>query len=271
MGFAFLRTWLENRPGHIDPVAEDQTGAFADGDRINVLFLGSNQGLTDTMMVFSIDTKNKIIDEISVPRDTYYERPNFPGAAYQKINSVLETEGYVGVAKAVSNVLGGIPIHYYAEITDDGVRKIVDAMGGVEMNVPIDMQYTDVDQNLYIDLRAGPQVLSGDQAVQYLRFRSGYANGDLGRVSAQQEFLKAVVRQSMGFDLPRVALTAQSVVETNAGFTSVLSLAVKLVGTDGGSFNTWMIPGTPQMMNGASYYIADRAATDEMMRQILGG
>jgi LCP family protein required for cell wall assembly len=235
------------------------------------LFLGSNQGLTDTMMVFSIDTKNKIIDEISVPRDTYYERPSFPGAAYQKINSVLETEGYVGCAQAVSNVLGGLPIHYYAELTDDGVRKIVDAMGGVEMDVPIDMQYTDVDQNLYIDLRAGPQVLTGDQAVQYLRFRSGYANADLGRVSAQQEFLKAVVRQSMGLDLPRVALTAQSVVETNVSFPAALSMASQLAGVSDGDFRTWMLPGTPQMLNGASYYIADRAATDDMMRQILGG
>jgi LCP family protein required for cell wall assembly len=271
IGFAFLRSWIESRPGNLDPVAGDETGVFAEEGRINVLFLGTNQGLSDTMMVFSIDTVNKTIDEISVPRDTYYERPAYPGAAYQKINSVLETEDFKGCAKAVSDVLCGIPIHYYAEITDDGVRKIVDAMGGVEIDVPIDMQYTDVDQDLYIDLRAGRQVLTGDQAVQYLRFRSGYANADLGRIGAQQEFLKAVVQQSMDMDLPRVAFTAKSAIETNIGFAAGMSMVSNLTGSSSGNFHTWMLPGTPQMMNGASYYVADRAATEEMLQQILAG
>ena len=222
-------------------------------------------------MVFSIDTNTNIVDQISIPRDTYYERPGYPGAAYQKINSVLATEGYVGCAIAVSNVLCGLPIHYYAELQDDGVRKIVDAMGGIEMYVPIDMQYVDVDQDLYIDLRAGNQRLSGDQAVQYLRFRSSYANGDLGRVSAQQEFLKAVISQGMGFDFPRVAFAANNNVETNMSFAAALSTATQMANISGGSFETWTLPGTPGMMDGASYYFADRGATENMMWQIFGG
>ncbi|MDR3363580.1 MAG: LCP family protein [Clostridiales Family XIII bacterium] len=268
LAFTGLRIWLEARPGSAEPIVIAGADEFVAEGRVNILFLGTNQGLSDTMMVFSFDVEKKILDEISVPRDTYYARSAYPGAAYQKINSVLETEGYEGCARAVSAVLGGVPIHYYAEIDSEGVKKIVDSMGGVTMNVPIDMDYEDADQNLYIHLKAGPQTLGGDQAVQYLRFRSGYANADLGRVSAQQEFLKAAISGSAGLDFPKVALTAQGEVKTNMKFTAAMGLAGNAIGMGGGSFNAYTIPGTTGMQNGASYFFADAAGTKALMQQI---
>ena len=260
--------WFGSRPGAGDPIVVAGSGEFADSSRINVLFLGTNDGLSDTMMVLSLDVDNKRLDEISVPRDTYYHRPNYPGAAYQKVNSVYATEGYKGVCKAVSEILGGVPIHYYAELKPDGVKRIVDAMGGIIMTVPMDMQYTDVGQDLYIDLKAGTQLLNGDQCMQYLRFRSGYANADLGRISAQQEFLRAVLGQSAGLDVAKVAIAARSETTTNMSLPAQAGLMTRAAGMSGGAFYTYMIPGDTGMQDGASYYFHDPAATKDLLRAI---
>lgn len=270
-GFAVLRAWMETRPGGADPIVVAGSDELDDKNRVNILFMGTNQGLTDTIMVFSYDMGNNVFDQISIPRDTYYYRPAYAGAAYQKINSVYETEGYEGACQAVSDVLCGIPVHYYAVLAPEGVKKIVDAMGGIVMDVPFDMQYSDPDQDLYIDLQAGTQRLTGDQAMQYLRYRSGYANGDLGRVSAQQEFLKAVMSQSSGMDYPKIALAASSVTKTNISLTSGLGLVTKAMGKQGGTFVTHTIPGSAGMKDGLSYFFHDEAGTEELVRSLYAG
>jgi len=268
VAFTVGRIWWETRSGGSDPIVMPGADEFDDSERINILFLGTNQGLSDTMMVFSLDSANKRLDQISVPRDTYYYRPSYAGAAYHKVNSIYSTDGYEGVCKAVSDILGGIPIHYYAVLEPEGVKKIVDAMGGVVMDVPMDMHYSDPDQNLYIDLRAGPQMLNGDQAMQYLRFRSGYANGDLGRVSAQQEFLNAVMTQSAGLDFAKVALAASNVTKTNMNLTTQAGFATRAASIRGGMFYTHTIPGGAGMQDGLSYFFHDAAATKAMMDEI---
>ena len=269
LGLTALRVWMEMRPGAAEPVVIAGSGEFMEG-RVNILFLGTNQGLTDTIILFSLDYQNKRLDAISIPRDTYYSRPNYPGATFQKINSVYSTEDYKAVSKAVSSVLSGIPIHYYAEIDTYGAARIIDAMGGIMMYVPFDMQYTDVGQNLYIDLKAGTQLLSGEQAVHFARYRSGYANGDLGRISAQQELLRAVMAQAGGLDYPRIAVTARAETRTNMSLFSQAALAGRLTGMAGGTFNTYMLPGSPGMMDGLSYYFHDADASRNLVRQLYG-
>jgi anionic cell wall polymer biosynthesis LytR-Cps2A-Psr (LCP) family protein len=165
-------------------------------------------------------------------------------------------------------VLGGIPIHYYAEVDTYGAIKIIDAMGGVYMNVPIDMQYSDPDQNLYIDLKSGYQHLDGAQSLMFLRFRSAYPDADLGRISAQQEFLKAMLSQSYGLNIAAVAVTAQREVTSNMSITSAMALAARAAGMNGWEFVTHKLPGTTGMQNGLSYFFHDAAAAKELMRKI---
>ncbi|MDR1953003.1 MAG: LCP family protein [Clostridiales Family XIII bacterium] len=241
---------------------------YKDSKRVNVLLLGHNQELTDTIMLGSFDTELQRVDVISVPRDTYYERPDYPGAAYQKINSVYKTEGVEKAAEAVSNVLSGVPIHFYEIISDDGVAHIVDAMGGVEIDVPMDMKYTDLDQDLYIDLKKGNQVLTGDQAVQFLRFRKGYPTGDIGRVEAQQNFIKEAFKQSIGFGFPKVAKAVMEEVDSNMKLKMAVRIAGKAVGMDTEDIATYMTPGESSTFNGASYFLVDEGKTAEMMNTI---
>jgi len=267
LGFTALRVWMEMRPGAVEPIVIAGSGEY-ETERLNILFLGTNQGLSDTVIVFSIDSKNKRLDAISIPRDTYYNRPHFSGAAFNKFNSIYSSEGYEAACRAASEILGGIPIHYYAEMDVRGAARVIDAMGGVTMNVPFDMQYTDVNQNLFIDLRAGTQHLSGEQAIHFARYRSGYANADLGRISAQQELLKAIVSQSNGLDYAKIAVVARAETRTNTNFISQAALATRAAGIAGGTFNTYVIPGSTGTKDGLSFFFHDPAGTYELIRQI---
>jgi LCP family protein required for cell wall assembly len=242
---------------------------YKDSKRINVLVLGENQKLTDTIMLASFDTELKRVDVISVPRDTYYERKDYPGAALQKINSVYKTEGITGAAIAVSNVLCGVPIHYYEIIGDDDIEKVVDAMGGIEIDVPINMHYTDKKQKLYIDLKKGKQTLNGNEAVQYLRFRKGYKTGDIGRVEAQQKFVKEAFKQSIGIGFPKVAKTVTDEVESNLANAMAARIASHAVGMTTKDIKTWMTPGVARTEHGASYYFVDSEKTQKMMDKIF--
>jgi LCP family protein required for cell wall assembly len=263
----------------IEPIAggdSDFARKYGDSKRINVLVLGENQGLTDTIMLASFDTEIKRVDLISVPRDTYYERSDYPGAALQKINSVYKSEGSsddsekgaVAMAKAVSDVLSGVPIHFYEIYSDEDIAKIVTAMGGIEIDVPMDMKYTDKKQDLYIDLKKGRQRLNGDQAVQFLRYRKGYKTGDIGRVEAQQNFMKEAFKQSIGFGFPKVAKAVMDNVESNMAGMTAARIGSAAVGMSTKDMKTWMTPGAPKTMNRASYYIVDEAKTDDMMNEI---
>jgi LCP family protein required for cell wall assembly len=261
----------------IKPIAggdSDFAKKYRDSKRVNVLILGQNDQLTDTIMLASFDTEVKRVDVISVPRDTYYERPEYKSAAFQKINSVYETGGKTteekgtAAAKAVSEVLAGVPVHFYSVLDDNAVRKIVEAMGGIEIDVPMDMKYTDKKQDLYIDIKKGKQVLDGDHAVQYLRFRKGYATGDLGRVDAQQTFMKEAFKQSIGLGFPKVARTVSKEVDSNITTKMAVRIASEAVGMSTEDAKTWTTPGKSKTMNKASYYIVDEAATEKMMNEI---
>jgi LCP family protein required for cell wall assembly len=255
----------------IEPIAggdSEFAQMYKDSKRVNVLLLGTNQGLSDTIMLGSFDTELKRVDVVSVPRDTYYERDGYSDPGFLKINSILETDGETAIAEAVSNILGGVPIHFYEIISDDGVANIVDAMGGVDIDVPVDMHYADPGQDLYIDINAGPQKLDGAHAVQYLRFRSGYATGDLGRVDAQQSFLKEAFKQSIGVGFPKVAKTAISELDTNMKTNIAIRIASKAVGMESKDIETYMTPGESYMNYNTSYYNVDKAGAADMMHRI---
>lgn len=241
---------------------------YPDSKRINVLVLGQNDSLTDTIMMCSFDTENKRVDIVSVPRDTYYERSGYEDPAYQKINSVYGTEDEIGIATAVSNVLGGVPIHFYEILEDQDVAAIVESMGGVEFDVPIDMKYTDKKQGLYIDIKAGVQVLDGDHAVQYLRYRKGYATGDIGRVEAQQAFMKEAFKQSIGIGFPKVAKTVFEEVDSNLSAKMAVRIGTEAIGMTASDIETYTTPGEAGMENGASYFFVDQAETATLMDTI---
>ncbi len=247
--------------------------AFTESERANILLLGVNPPLTDVIMVASIDLKDKDVALISIPRDTYFYRRGYETKAEKKINAAFKGDP-VNSAKAVSQVLMGMPINYYAVIDYDGVANIVDSMGGIPMNIPDiqgtgGMYYKDLKDNppLIIALPAGERVLDGKEAVHFLRFRHGYAEGDLGRVKAQQQFLKNAVKKSLSKDLPKIAKTTFKNVESDISIGVALGLASKMAGMDISNFKTYTMPYTP--LNEPPWYVyPENEGIENMIKEI---
>lgn len=248
---------------------------FSKSERVNILVLGDNDGLTDTIMLASYDMKNQSMDVISIPRDTYFARSKYKGASTQKINAIYGSEGAVGTAKAVSETLLGMPINYYAVIEFSDVEKIVDEIGGVPMNIPNinnkgGMYYNDPYDKppLKIAIPAGDRVLDGKQAVQFLRFRKGYPEGDIGRVKAQQEFIKSAMKQVISPSLPSVVKLGLEEIDSDITLGMATKIATKAIGLDPESMNTYMIPGEARTSNGASYWFVDSTKAGDMIEEI---
>lgn len=245
--------------------------------RINILLLGLEHKRSDTIMVVSYNSKNKTADVISIPRDTYIERDGFVNSGNNKINSVYTVKGIEGLSEIILNITG-LKIDKYVTIDYDGVRAAVDAVGGVEVDVPFHMRYTDPysDPPLDINIEPGVQVIRGDRAMEFLRFRktnysgySGYADGDLGRIQAQQGFVKAAIKKALTFRLPVVIKEVYPYVDTDFSLTEATSMAMGSIGLSAENVNFHTIPGVPQTKNNLSFYILDMQATKDLIYSIL--
>ena len=153
-------------------------------------------GNTDTILLAGYDIKNQELSVMSIPRDTMVNVP----WEIKRINSVYNVygggdRGIEALDKEISQLVGFIP-DFQVVLEWKAVGELVDALGGVQFDVPRNMNYRDPTQNLVISLRKGPQTLDGNKAMQLVRFRS-YPNGDLGRVEVQQDFLKSVIKQCL--------------------------------------------------------------------------
>ena len=246
-------------------------------DRINVLVLGLENTRSDTIMIASYDTKNKTGDVISIPRDTYVDRDGFVNSGNNKINSVYTVKGIEGLSEIILNITG-IKIDKYVTIDYDGVRAAVDSVGGVEVDVPFHMRYTDPysDPPLDINIPPGEQLIKGDRAMEFLRFRktnyagySGYSDGDLGRVEAQQGFVKAAIKKALTFRLPLVVKEVYPHVDTDFSLMEATSLAMGSIGLSIENVNFHILPGYTQTRNGLSFYILDYLETKDLIYSIL--
>lgn len=252
--------------------------AFKDKNRVNILMIGVNDGMTDTLMLGSYDLDSQHVNVISIPRDTYYPREDADTAAQRKINSIYNVDKAVGTATAVSETLMGMPINYYVVVDYKVVQKVVDSMGGVPMDIPFHMHYNDPydDPPLKIDIPEGYQVLDGETAVEFLRFRhsnagsdyASYPEGDIGRIKAQQEFVKSAFRQALGFSLPKVVATTLNNVDSDLPLGMAAKLAKNGVKLDGEDIDTVMIPGESGTKDGLSYWFPDEDGIEEMLTDI---
>jgi LCP family protein required for cell wall assembly len=264
----------EVRESQLDP-NDPNYELFLNAERLNILLLGVNGHLTDTIMLGSYDMKNQTVDVISIPRDTYYERPEAKSAAQRKINAIYGTAGAAGTAAAVQDILGGVPIHYYAVVKFEGVAKVVDAMDGVTVDISIDMDYDDpyAKPPLHIHFKKGVQTLNGEDAVKFLRFRKnnnggGYPDQDIGRTAAQREFMKAAFKQAVGVSLPKVVRTVMENVDSDLTIGVAGKIAVKAAGLDAENIRSHALEGKSGTVNGASYWFADEVAAEALVDSI---
>lgn len=252
-------------------------------EMVNILLLGVDEGgmRSDTIMLVSLNGKNNKVSILSIPRDTRVKIGN----GYQKINAAIGI-GAQEVRKgnltepeelSVDKVkkLTGLPIHYFMSINFDGFKEVIDVLGGVDFEVPFNMVYDDPLQNLHINLRKGMQHLDGEAAHDFVRFRQGnpgyrgYANGDLGRIEAQQAFVRALVKQKLK---PQYLAKANDLFEvirkhvrTNYSARDLvkhLGIIKKITAED---VTMYQMPNTPQMIGGISYVICHTEELQELI------
>ena len=256
--------------GNSESISARAISSSEAGEIYNVLLLGKDDaaGLCDSIMLVSINTKSNDMNLLQIPRDTYF---NISDSSYKKINGALRALGSAEkFAKSLEDALG-IKIHYYLSIGTEAVKKIIDAVGGVELNIPYDMDYDDPYQGLSIHLSSGVHHLSGEEALGFLRYRSGYVSGDIGRLDAQKLFLNALVDKlakmkdvTAYFTLFK---TVRSLCETNIKEQDIITIGLKCSNNKDGKAYYVTAPGEAVQSedSGAWYYILSREATAELL------
>lgn len=172
-----------------------EEGRKADCCAILLVGVDADSNNTDTVMLLQIDRPNRALSIMSIPRDTKVNSTYWP----QKINGAYAAngcgkEGMEALMDYVADCVGFHPDGYIL-IDLDIFVDLVDLFGGVGFNVPIDMYYDDPAQDLHIALPAGQRELSGEEAMELVRFRSGYENADIGRIGVQRDFIKQAIDQ----------------------------------------------------------------------------
>ena len=232
-------------------------------DKTTVLILGvdvrkDDVGRSDTMMIATIDPKLDQASLLSVPRDT---RVRIKGYGFDKINAAFAYGGEPLAEKTVENFLG-IDIDHYIIINTKSFVKIIDAIGGLDIDVEKRMYYEDPwddDGGLYIDLYPGMQHMDGETAVTYVRYRD--EEGDIGRIKRQQKFMAACLDKIISPDIvtriPAVVREVTEAIDTDMTFRQLLEIAGALKAAQQNGLQADMVPGYPLYIDGISYWIPD--------------
>lgn len=269
--FSFGDLWRQGfrynitRPVNILVMGLDLPLNLPDGKESSDVFAGRS----DTMLLVHLDPDTQSVSVLSIPRDTRVEDPTL---GTEKINYANAVGGPKLSAQVVSRTLNGVSIDRYVRVSTGAFRELVDLVGGIEVYVPERMEYVDNTQKLKIDLQPGQQLLNGEQAEQFARFRND-ENGDIGRVQRQQQVIRAlrekISNPAMITRLPQAIELFQKYIDTNLSMEEMLALANMGMDLDKESFRMVMLPGrfsTPEE-SVASYWIVDSSAKDQVMQQ----
>ncbi len=257
--FAGLR-WLQR------PIAQniafhlaqrDVTAAFHKR-RLNFVILGvqEDEGNSDTVMLAHLDLDRRLATLISIPRDTWVA---IPGHGHQKINAAYGIGGAQLAGKLVG-ALTGAHVDSTIAVDPTGAKQIVDAMGGLNINVEHDMDYDDNYGDLHIHLKKGEQFLTGGQVLEYMRFRHDLES-DWGRMRRQQQVLHEIARelgepQNWG-KIPRLVELARKDVHTPLTNAQVQALVELYRGVPADNVRTLTLPGRAAFVGDASVVLVD--------------
>ena len=261
-GGYFVGTWI------VTGNPPDVLSSLTKSSSKTILILGmDNEGLrSDVMMLAFINANTGNVDLLSIPRDT---RVTIGGRTL-KINSAYAL-GKEPQSIETTEKLLGVKIDNYVKFSFDTFRNVIDALGGVDYDVPQDMKYDDPEQDLHINLKKGYQHLDGDKAEQLVRYRH-YPMGDEDRIKVQQSFMKELLSQKLNpatlLRLPQLTKEIGDNVKTDIPSNEWLGLANIARKMNADSLKTTLIPGQAKYIDSLSYYIVDQAETKALMSEV---
>ena len=251
-------------------------GMIAGRSEIHVMILGVDErkddvGRSDTLMVATVDPEKGTASLLSIPRDT---RVAIEGAGYDKINAAYAYGGYALTKKTLEQLLD-VPMDYYILIDVHAFERIIDALDGIDIDVEKRMYYEDPwddDGGLVIDIYPGMQHMTGEKAIQYVRYRD--TEGDIGRIRRQQRFMRAVLQKvttpEIFAKLPEITGEVAKSVKTDLDTGDMIKFLqiMKKVQEDG--LAAEMAPGNPAWFKGVSYWIPDIVEIRRMAARAAG-
>ncbi len=262
-------------------------------ERLNVLILGESgipgedYKLTDSIMVASYNPQTQQASLLSIPRDTYVGKKDKNTAtsnylASYKINTVYRNGTNIPETIECVNNITGLNLDKYLLIDTDAIIEVVDAIGGVTFDVPIDMDYDDPAQDLHIHLKAGEQLIDGEKAEQLLRFRhnndgtsypSEYGDNDIGRMRTQREFIQVTAKQLLRVENVTKVLNLMDIVfknvKTNLDMETLKYYIPYIFKFNTSNIVSDTLPGTPEKCNGIWIYTADKTQTKQVIQDLF--
>jgi len=269
--------WWNGKSNDLVPNRSDlgaETAIFSD-NKFTILIVGADDnnkviqdtGRSDTIILATVDVENKDVFLLSIPRDSYVD---IEGEGKDKINHAYAAGGMDLLIDTVEKTLN-VPVDYYAVTDFDGFKSVIDTLGGIEINVDKRMYFQTYDG--LIDIQAGPQLLDGEKALQYVRFRHDPL-GDITRVSRQQQFMIAVFKKMMASEnydkLPEVVPKLLSAIDTNMTKSQMLKAALLLKDISNDQISSDTLPGTFYNLNGISYWKLDQEKDQAMITEHFG-
>lgn len=238
--------------------------------------------LTDTIMVASYNPNTQKATLLSIPRDTFVGYSKTKASGGDKINALYNMYGGPEETLEKVNDITGLDIKYYATVKTGALVDLVNAIGSVKFNVPIDMEYDDDSQDLHIKLDAGEQEIDGQKAEWLLRFRHNndgssypteYGDNDIGRMRTQREFIAETLRQTLKveniFKLGQILDVAKNSVDTNMDFGAVKDYIPYAVEFNTENMVSDTLPGKPDKYNDIWFYIYDEDETEKLVHKLF--
>lgn len=276
-----------NLQGFLSTLLGQNEETLANLDTLDFLLIGESGNMTDSIMACRYDPKTQKAYMLSIPRDTFIGNSEANATTSDKINCVYNIKkDPMNTVKAVNKVTG-LNLKYYVFVDTKALIEIVDAIGGVDFDVPIDMEYDDTseDNTLHINLKKGMQKIDGNKAEQLLRFRHNndgtsypkeYGDNDLGRMHTQRDFIKATLNQTIRanniFKLNELLDIVNKHVKTNLSVSSVKDYIPYAVNFDTENLQSDMLPNESEKINGIWFVkVIDSEAETLVNDMFFGG
>lgn len=254
-------------------------------DKLDILIMGESGGMSDTIMICSYDPKTQNASLLSIPRDTFIGNSRKKATASDKINAVYNSGGRdpKKTLEAV-NKITGLNIEHYLLVDTKALVELVDLIGGLEFDVPIDMQYGDDEQDLHIDLRAGHQKLTGKQVEGLTRFRHNqdgstysydYGTEDFGRMKTQRNVITAIAKQTIKLknvkELGNFLDIVAKYVKTNINISTLKDYIPYAVNMNTENIRTEQLPGGDDYINGIYFFRYNEEKAEDLINEMFKG
>lgn len=236
--------------------------------------------LTDTIMLCAYFPQDQKVSILSIPRDTFIGDDKDNTTSYDKINALYQ-KSPENTLEAVRK-LTGVDVRNYVVINNNALEKVIDAVGGIYFDVPIDMWYDDPTQDLHIYINKGYQLLNGENAVKVLRFRHNndmstypkeYGEQDLGRMRTQREFIKAAANQILSSNnilkLNEILEIVFDNIQTNLSISELIKYIPSATEFNVENMKTEALPGVADYLGALSFFIVDENQSEQMVSSLF--